>query len=391
MKLNAYFVYNEENRTFFKKLVKEYKEHDNIDEYDLHRIGGSSNWIPFIISVNVNSLREIVSGELLINGIKQADVIWDEEEYGIWILKATHKNNYRIPECSFDNYRISASISIKDTRFRDFVLDDYNYNPDIILWALDCKISINDTEYDSGTGNIISDIIDPRDGKIVRNYYELYETVDNFIKSDKQRQANYEHNLIIQRELEIRAAEEEKQAIIEAGKKGEQEVEYQIQWLGDKFTSLKKDFDEIILNNTKIPDQPQEYDHIVVSEHAVYLIETKNYKGEIIIYPNGNWVRVSDNGREKGIDSPTAQSKRHHILMENILSEEGINAPIVDIICIANSSAIIKGDENSSIPVVKVDALIEYVESIEKELSKDPVLDKNAIIKIIRNNMVETA
>lgn len=150
------------------------------------------------------------------------------------------------------------------------------------------------------------------------------------------------------------------------GRRGEQEVDYVIEWLAAKgFHSVPKkhcvkyDDETIFLWNPEHIDEPQEYDHIVIGRKGVFLIETKNYRGKLIINPGGNWIREVD-GVEEGIISPVQQIGQHKQLLQSILPE-GI--PIFPVICIAHPKAIIEGAKNCTVPLKKSDVLGDYIES----------------------------
>ena len=51
-------------------------------------------------------------------------------------------------------------------------------------------------------------------------------------------------------------------------------------------------------------NEPMEYDHVLVGKQGVFVIETKNYKGKIIVDENGNWIRNKNGRRDEGEDSP---------------------------------------------------------------------------------------
>lgn len=152
-----------------------------------------------------------------------------------------------------------------------------------------------------------------------------------------------------------------------SGEKGESNVDYHLRWLGTGYHTVAKDCyrDEkltILLKKEDFIDEEQELDHIVVSPRGVFLIETKYLKGKIAVKKNGNWVRT-EGGEEKGMLSPVAQVDRHHVLVSEILGGLVAEEHIHDIICIAHDNAIIEGEENSPVPVVKADSLVRFIKT----------------------------
>lgn len=193
-------------------------------------------------------------------------------------------------------------------------------------------------------------------------------------------------------ELLKEAAEKKKQKTFTAiGEKGENNVDYHLKWLGSNYYSVAKDCyaDEkqtILLKKEDFIDEVQELDHILVSRCGVFLIETKYLKGKITVKPNGNWVRI-DGGEEMGMLSPVAQVDRHHVLVSEILDGLVAEEHIHDIICIAHDNAIIEGEENSPVPVVKADVLARFIKTIAAG-SNDCDYDCEEIIRRIEQYKV---
>lgn len=146
---------------------------------------------------------------------------------------------------------------------------------------------------------------------------------------------------------------------------GEDEVEYAIKWcladLKENVVSIEKDCESkyrygcILLRKSNLIDEPQEYDHILVSNAGVVLIETKHWKGKIEIRPDGKWLRdPNDYGKMIGVENPAFQMQRHEMLIKGILP----NVPVYSLLCFSNKSAIIKGKGNfTGYPIVYVDQL----------------------------------
>lgn len=149
----------------------------------------------------------------------------------------------------------------------------------------------------------------------------------------------------------------------DAGDVGESKVDYVLRWCEQEgFFNLKKDCCSrykkncILLKNSDFMDEPQEFDHIVVCSAGIINIETKNYAGKITITQSGDWIQTKDE-QSRGVENPVFQVDRHHALLSSIVGE----IPIYDIICIANTAAIIEGAEYSPIPVLKHDRLQRYM------------------------------
>lgn len=137
-----------------------------------------------------------------------------------------------------------------------------------------------------------------------------------------------------EREKARKAEEERLQKEAEVAQKvqnsndpGEKEVEYALKWFlaetDFKVVPIKKicesnyRYNCIMLKKPDFIDEPQEYDHILVSEAGVFIIETKHWKGRVEIRPDGKWVRDKNNdGHIEGVASPITQMKRHEALIK---------------------------------------------------------------------------
>lgn len=149
---------------------------------------------------------------------------------------------------------------------------------------------------------------------------------------------------------------------------GEKEVEYALKWLDSSYAIIQKTSEgkygekSIVLYNPDFIDEPQEYDHIIIGKQGVFLIETKNYAGKLIIDKNGNWIRIKKEGIQEGERNPIQQLRRHEKLLRSIL---GKDIPIICMICMAHPKMIIEGVENCSVPLIKSDLLVEYIENYD--------------------------
>lgn len=164
-------------------------------------------------------------------------------------------------------------------------------------------------------------------------------------------------------------------AIKEAGIAGEKEVDYALKWLDKRFKVFDKENRKIELKNEIFSDESQEIDHIIVCNYGVIIIETKHLAGTIIIDEAGNWSRIK-NGQHSGLKNPLQQVRRHEKLIKSIIPK-GI--PVISYICISNDKAVLQGVENSKIPVVKVDSLVEKIENSRRKT----VLDGNGVRRVM--------
>lgn len=173
---------------------------------------------------------------------------------------------------------------------------------------------------------------------------------------------------------------------------GESEVHYALKWLDKQYIIMEpKTYGKygeriLVLSNPEYIDVVQEYDHIIIGEQGIFIIETKNFVGKLIVDEQQNWIREKADGTVEGERNPLQQLRRHEKLLRSIVGEE-VN--IISVICMAHPKLIIEGSENCTIPLIKSDMLVEFIENYETEkiLSKE---ERESYQKIIENHMPQT-
>ena len=176
---------------------------------------------------------------------------------------------------------------------------------------------------------------------------------------------------IFSKETEIRAEllnlQEHQQKLNNSNNEGEKAVEYALKWFlatGDNYVvPVKNDCEShyryncILLCKPDFINEPQEYDHIIVCSAGIVLIETKHWKGNVEIRPDGKWIRKTDGESSSvGVDSPKFQMRRHEVLMQKILP----SVSVYSLLCFSNASTIIDGRENfKDYPIITVEQIEE--------------------------------
>lgn len=176
----------------------------------------------------------------------------------------------------------------------------------------------------------------------------------------------------------------------QSGNKGEQKVDYALKWLDKSFIQIEKKSNDkvgnrcIFIKNDEFIDERQEYDHLIVSNKGIFNIETKNYIGKLVVDQYGNWIRKKDN-EEEGLKNPLQQIRQHEKVLMSFLPEY---CKVISIICIANDKAIIEGSENCSIPIIKSDMLVEFIENCNEEEMKMSDSQVEHCVNAIYSHMV---
>ncbi|MFX4261167.1 nuclease-related domain-containing protein [Pelotomaculum propionicicum] len=168
------------------------------------------------------------------------------------------------------------------------------------------------------------------------------------------------------------------QDAIDYGKKGEEEVAFQ----------LRTGLDEreyVIRNGIRIYDgeNSAEIDHLVVGPTGVFAIETKHYSGKIIVDSAGNWLRERLNGTIDKLEYPRTQLRRHRNVLLSILGKE---CPICDIVAVAvtredrNRIFPVEGTQNIDFNWAYSDRLVDYITGKEVVMN---AADVQHVLKII--------
>ena len=163
------------------------------------------------------------------------------------------------------------------------------------------------------------------------------------------------------------------------GENGEAAVDYTLKWWIKEHGGIviskdckSKYSDHCIMLQAESENEPQEFDHIVVTHGGVVHIETKDYAGEIEIIDEDTWKRRLANGSEETMRSPASQVRRHQHVIRQIVPE---SYEVFPLICLSNEKTTYTGSENCSIPVVNIRTLESVLNSIDQ---KQTITDKEA-------------
>ena len=162
---------------------------------------------------------------------------------------------------------------------------------------------------------------------------------------------------------------------VSRGNKGEEKV-------SSALKKIKKD--HYVFNNVSFVNEKSEMthqiDHILVHPHGVFVIETKNYYGEIISDTGeGYWVKIIK-GKKEIIHNPLRQNKSHVRIVKKLLK----NVDVISLVVFVKNNAPYMGDEN----VINLKDLLLFIDSYPyvKLLNNEEI---KQICRIIRENKVK--
>lgn len=167
--------------------------------------------------------------------------------------------------------------------------------------------------------------------------------------------------------------------------KGEKEVEFPL-----KFISEKEYF---ILHDLRIEDKAGffQIDTLIISRRFLLILEIKNWYGTVIFNPNGQVLRIGDEGKEEGFPNPVYQSKLQQHRLNNWLQQNGFKEiPIEYLIIISFPSTIIKSTPPNTIPseVIYNNELLYRIQDLENQYKLLKVSMKE--LRIIANHLISS-
>ena len=111
---------------------------------------------------------------------------------------------------------------------------------------------------------------------------------------------------------------------------------------------------------TEKSEMTHQIDHILIHPHGVFVIETKNYYGDIISNTGDSfWLKIIK-GQASKISNPLIQNKSHAITLWRILKGE---YNVIPVVVFVQNNAPYLGDEN----VINLDDLLLFIESYPYE------------------------
>lgn len=124
------------------------------------------------------------------------------------------------------------------------------------------------------------------------------------------------------------------------GYSGETKVDYHLEILASRYTLL----DDVYLHNN---GKNFQIDCLIVANHAIFIVEAKNYMGTIIFDSILKQLTRNDGKIESGFEYPITQAKNQKFHLQNwLLKHQLAHIPIYYFIAIADPSTIIKVDGN---------------------------------------------
>ena len=125
---------------------------------------------------------------------------------------------------------------------------------------------------------------------------------------------------------------------ISKGKKGEEKVVNILKKRKEHFKLLN---DVTFVNENS--EMSHQIDHVFINKYGVFVIETKNYYGEIQVIKDENlWFKIVKDKKEK-ISNPLKQNKSHEQIIKKLLKGK---IDVIGLVVFVKNNAPYLGDEN---------------------------------------------
>ena len=170
----------------------------------------------------------------------------------------------------------------------------------------------------------------------------------------------------------------------DVGNKGEQAVR-------DVLLELGEDYDVINGPVIKVINNKKEFDHIVIGNNGVFVIETKAFgmtdgkpcKSSLFIDEGDKWI-VRKYKKNHEVISPTSQIMEEYNLINSLLSS--YTTAIFPVVALSNRDIFLKNNIKLPYEIIRVDELVKYIKSKKECIKADTRQYILASINNCRNN-----
>ena len=124
----------------------------------------------------------------------------------------------------------------------------------------------------------------------------------------------------------------------------------------------------------KDKEKTAEVDSIIVTDKGVFNIVLCDYKGDIEVKENNNWIRLKSKNKTETLLSPINKIKENRMILNNIYEDESI----IDLIVMTDFTADVYEEFKSDADIIKSEDLLDYIESYNnsKEYNADELYNK---------------
>lgn len=147
---------------------------------------------------------------------------------------------------------------------------------------------------------------------------------------------------------------------VKRGRLAERRVKKIIQKFGEDYIS----FHDIYLPSTETKSGYTQLDHLVISKYGIFVIETKNYSGEIIGDSTQFYWQQRIGRKVHSFYSPVKQNELHINAIRNLSDIYYLYVPIFSIIAYAESASL------RNVRVIEHDIAVTYISRLKRLIRK---------------------
>lgn len=142
----------------------------------------------------------------------------------------------------------------------------------------------------------------------------------------------------------------------------------------------------------KTNGQVKEFDHIIISDNAMFILETKAFgmaenengtdRAELYIDENDNW-KIKKYGKFRNVKSPTKQIEGQKDFMKNFVGEIILDARYI--LVLSNSQLKVRQKKECNYEILNIEETLKFIKEYKGEMS---ISDKFQLISKIEQNRV---
>lgn len=129
-------------------------------------------------------------------------------------------------------------------------------------------------------------------------------------------------------------------------------------------------------------NQQFELDGVLISDKAVFIIETKYYQGHLSGSANDSQLSLSNKNKEVKFSNPLMQNFKH---IQHVYKMSKMNFPIFSLIILPTGTTVDIQDLESWAIVTTEEEIANVLESVNKDMAEDKSFTSSDIRKIVDN------
>lgn len=170
-----------------------------------------------------------------------------------------------------------------------------------------------------------------------------------------------------------------KKDVIDSNLEENEKINYEV-------TEMKEHADVLEGIILKYKHEELKIDNLIITKSGVFNIVKCNYVGRVQVKENNRWYRKYTKELRE-IPSPIMQVRKNRAYLSKIFDED----QIIDVIVMVKDRVMVKGEENSDVPIIRYNDVCSFIREYEGDLEWDKESLYNKIYKkIVKvNNLID--